>query len=224
MRIFFATIATSYALVSSAAIASNPPVSVVFDSIMNRTPGGGHGFASGITEIGLSITLDGSARYVSQIDLPLQGFAGEEFRVRFYELNATGAPSAVIWESPAQRYRPWNMPNGVLSITVPNVLVPDSLAFTVVSLTPNSHLSLPTSFGASIGMHEDYWAKQGGWRNRLFSDGTFGARLLATVPEPAQHYVCYAVIAFNLTIRRGRQPNWRWPRLRVRLVGCWNRR
>jgi len=185
-------IGVSYALMSSVAIASDPPESIVFNSIMIATPGGGHGFVSGITEIGQSITLAGTARHISQIDLLMQGFPDSEFRVRFYSLNdPEGAPSALIWESPTQRYA---HTNGVQMVDVPNVLVPDSMAYTVVELPPyNTHLSLRTSFGADIGTHENNWVRQGGWRT-VFNKSLFSARLLA-VPEPPQHWIVVGLIA-----------------------------
>jgi hypothetical protein len=185
MRPVLAT-ASIFSLILAEALAhGDPPQSVVYDSLLPRT-GGGHGFVMGIYEMGQSITLGGSARTITQLDMHLQGFRGEEFRVRFYRLDAeSGVPSTIIWESPTTPFD--HGPSGFFNLTVPNIPVPDSIAYTVISLTPGAHLALAFSYGASIGRHDSYWYRQGDmrWRDRLASNGTFGARFFA-IPEPSQ--------------------------------------
>jgi hypothetical protein len=177
-----------------------PPGAIVYESL--RIPaGGGHGFSevTGLgREIGQSMTLAGTARHIAQIDLLLGSGASEQFRVRFYDLTEAGFPSTLIWESPVQTYPQTgsHFNRKTISVPVPNMLVPDSFAWTVAPLTPNnSTMIVLTAFSPpSAGTHLNDWALAGlSWRVNNFTGGQFGARLLA-VPE----YSSLALLAVGL--------------------------
>jgi hypothetical protein len=198
--------AAAVALICSAASAEDTPPGgsvIVYESATSRA-GGGHGFVAGVYEMGQSITLAGTERTIAQLDLLLSGRPGEdEFRVRFYRLdNATGAPSTLIWESPTQTYRFVGSLDRTTSVRVPDIELPDSFAYTIISLTPNSYLSHETGSSiATIGTFNSYWYRRGDatWRDRLFRDGTFGARVFA-IPEPFLGWTITGLIAISLMI------------------------
>jgi hypothetical protein len=166
--------------------------SVVYESTLPA--GGGYGFSTGLGhEVGESIGLAGTDRLITRIDLLLAGSPNLEFRVRFYGLDAaTGLPSNLIWESPSQFYPPFPPFDQTVSIPVPTIAVPDSMAWTFVQITPDPfNMIVRTALSPSVGTFNNYLARDPfPFRTNLFSDGTFGARLIA-VPEPAS--LCLAI-------------------------------
>jgi hypothetical protein len=206
--ILVAIVSLAIAFTSSVAIASDPSQngSVVFDSMPNFA-GGGMGFHQFADEIGASVAFGGSARHVTQIDLMLTGFSGSKYLVRFYEIDSTsGAPLNMIWESPQQTlgFRP----NGQIlsSVQVPNVLVPDSMAFTVVEDSPRTHAGIYTSFSPSIGTHLEEWYRKSEevWKAGPFSSATYCATIFA-VPEPTAITLGVILLGFVAAGRRSRK-------------------
>lgn len=171
---------------------------VVFQTSLQSS--GGSGFGGGILEIGQSISLAGSARNITQIDLLLSNSGpAEEFRVRFYGLDSlTKEPSELRWESPPVPFPGTGIK--VVSVAVPGILVSDTMAYTVAPLMPSSsHMIVRTDASEfpTIGMHESYWYRRinSNWRDDLFGNGTLGARLFA-VPEPSQLFLLGELFVF----------------------------
>jgi hypothetical protein len=166
------------------------PGNIIYDSL-TTPPAGGSGLSFGY-EIGSAIELHGADRSITRIDLRLSDSSPEKFRVKFYNVDGlTGEPSTLIWQSPISIF-PYTGSGqhqiAIASIDVPQIVVPDVMAWVVTMAEPgtNNMLVRTTSALPSVGTHINYWARlpDHTWRSNLFSDGSFGARLYA-VPEPS---------------------------------------
>lgn len=98
-----------------------------------------------------------------------------------------GGPSSLLWETLLADYPTVGDPFCTLTVEIPNVLVPDTLTWTVNRLDYNYGAGLPHFDPPAVGSSGDfYWLFDGrDWRMRE-SGGpdNFGARIEA-VPEPA---------------------------------------
>jgi hypothetical protein len=78
---------------------------IVFDSLPREDVGGGFGFV-GNKEVGQAIELGVGGRVVTNFEVYLGTSDSENFRVRFYDLNASNEPpSDLIWETPVQMFQ-----------------------------------------------------------------------------------------------------------------------
>jgi hypothetical protein len=181
----------------------------VYDSI--DEPHGGW-FLGGSRVLGQSVTLAGNARLITQIELLLWGRGGDQFWIRFYDLEGLGtippgvawdSSPKVIWESPLQVITEGG-PN-IFSVPVPRVLVPDTVGWAVAPIEiPTSNPGLPGVLPApKIGTRNGIFGLSTNftWHTAI-SDWTFGARLVA-VPE--QSAGALAVIAFGGATFAGRR-------------------
>ena len=135
---------------------------IVFDSLTDSPELGFAGVA--FAEVGQVISLQGSQREVTEIELWLAANTNEPFWARLYELDATGIPGRLMWESPRIYYpytqAPFNQFNRkIISIDVPNVTVPTSFAWTVESEIPRSNLYLINSDQPRIGIASTIWSR-----------------------------------------------------------------
>jgi hypothetical protein len=168
--------------------------SVVYESLADPA-GGGHAFTVGSDEIGQAIAFEGKARRITQIDLLLGDNRSDEFLIRLYELDGiSGLPSMLVWESPIQQYPhvPPSYNREIISVAVPGILVPDSVAWTVAPISPTTSDNLMVLTGSltpAFGQHLNYLMREGPtWLTNLFSNGTFGARFFA-VPEVSARWL-----------------------------------
>src|SRR4051812_11777215 len=144
------------------ALANDPGQSptIVFDSMPN-TNTGGEEFLPNVNEFGAAVELSGSARNVTQIDLLQSGFYKNQYLVRFYDLDsASGAPSHVIWESPPQTLGFEGNGRVLSSIQVPDVLVPDRMAYSIVEYSTDLHVGIWGATRAAVGTAISGWDRE----------------------------------------------------------------
>lgn len=171
---------------------------VVYDSL----PGSFGGSALAI-EVGQSIELAGSARTITQIDLRMGSSNDlEVFWVRFYNVDSNNLPQDLLWESQLQAWTddtPFYATH-VVSVDVPNIVVPDRFAWTTRRILPSQlsqSASQTTTTGTFLtGFYLDPLAGSGWFQ----VDGAFGARVIA-IPEPGTLFLVVAGIVL-LAIRR----------------------
>jgi hypothetical protein len=175
---------------------------VVYDSLPSV-------FGGGIlaVEVGQSMALAGSARTITQIDLRFSSINDiEKFRVRFYTVDANNLPGSLLWTSPLQN---WTDPTPgfatkVVSVAVPNILVPDHFAWTAAPEFPTQLIQV-TSDAATIGTPLSGFQldppSPDGWFP--LTTTIFGARVVA-IPEPTTFLLALAG-AELLPLRRRRR-------------------
>ncbi len=187
-NLFKSTLITSALLLGSlqsvSGAAANPFESVVYDTITAYPfDSGGLGCCS---RTGQTVTLEGSARSVTQFDIFLGSGGPSTYVVEFYRTDGPNSqPGTLIWQSPIQSYpyTPFFYNRKVLSIDVPNVRVPDTFAWALTTVMRDNNILLNTGSPTigEAGTAWEYYAPFGGW----YSPGAslFGARITA-VPEP----------------------------------------
>ena len=155
-------------------------------------------------EVGTSMSLAGSARMVSQIDLGMGSSNDSEvFWVRFYSIDNNNFPDTLLWESPLQVWTD-DSPSAVtkmVSVEVPNIVVPGRFAWTTRRILP-SQLTQASSDYPTIGtfltsfslnpLVGDEW---------IPNDAPFSSRIYA-IPEPCT-LLLLALAGFSvLCVRR----------------------
>jgi hypothetical protein len=179
------------------------PATLVYDAMSGPLDGG----SRLAIENGQSVTLAGARRDISRIDV-LMGSSNnlEQFFVRFYNVDTSGLPTTLLWESPLQTWTD-NSPSHAIhasNVQVPNVRVPDSFAWTVRRLRP-TQLSLemdrlPTLGTALIQLGV---GPNGEWEDHGSTHFAGAARIYA-VPEPTGALLAMISLAVVATARRGR--------------------
>jgi hypothetical protein len=168
---------------------------IVYDNTVNRQPITWYSNVAG-EELGDQITLAGTARLVTQLDLLFRPLFAASLQadttVRLYANDGTGgAPGTLLYAVtlPQVEYSA----EAVLSIPIPSVAVPDTLTFTASFSNysvPNAFVGLRVYTPPVLGTTEDFgWFNDGGGFVR-FGDSrspvSFYALVTATqaVPEP----------------------------------------
>lgn len=167
---------------------------IVYDSLAQNLYTGGAGYLL-TSDSGQAVTLAGTERAVTQVEVYLRSTAAESFRLRLYEFDSgSSQPGALIWESPIQVF-PYSTPppssqRKIVSVAVPNVAVPDTLVWAIAPDAPATssfivlNADLPT-----VGSNHDFWFKSsvdGSWTSTTSSSFGRGARITAVpVPEPS---------------------------------------
>jgi hypothetical protein len=174
---------------------------VVYDSLSGTLFQGGESSV----ENGQSMTLGGTARLITRIDLRLSSTASpENYQVILYNIDSTGFPTTSIWTSPLQFFRGGGQPF-IESVDVPKVEIPNSFAWSVRRVLPSQLLTrfadLPSIGNQIIRFRRDFgpWISEG-------SSFTLGATIFA-VPEPASiSLLLFGLVTANLSCRhRGRR-------------------
>jgi hypothetical protein len=164
-------------------VASPSTAEVVYDSLTGFEYNGGRGCCSGT---GQTVALTGTSRNVTKLDVWFGTGGPSTFTAEFYKLDGpSSVPGSLIWKSPVQTY-PYVPPyynRQVISIDIPNVLVPDTFAWTLTNVVRENDTLLVTQPTTSIGTTLDSWhySPTSGWGH--WDDIQFGARIHA-VPEP----------------------------------------
>ena len=172
---------------------------VVYDSLSGAVGGGELSFKTG-----QSMTLGGTARLVTRIDLRMSSSTPpENYQVIFYDIDSAGLPTTSIWTSPLQVWT-GHPPNtaAIASVDVPSVEVPDSFAWSVRRVLPSQLLSrfadLPSIGNQLVRFRRDDggpWISEG-------NSFSLGATIFA-VPEPASVLLMLGgVLGFIFTARR----------------------
>jgi hypothetical protein len=190
-------IALLFAVVASPHL--TPAAEVVYDSLSGFDYNGSRGCCSGT---GQTVTLTGASRSITKLEVWLGAGGPSTFTAEFYNLDGpSGVPGSLIWKSSVQTY-PWVSPSHntlVIGIDVPEVLVPDSFAWTLTSVIRENDELLLTRPTTTIGTTLDSWqySPTDGWTH--WDAIQFGARLYA-VPEPG----CISLLAMGALIMRHR--------------------
>jgi hypothetical protein len=133
------------------------------------------------------------------------------FRVRFYDLDAAGTPTSAFWESQLQKHPSiGGFDRVIIAVNVPDVTVPNSFAWIVAPLAPESSgMLVSSSDPPTIGTSLKAWRRGADlqWKSAAVNSGVFGARVTA-VPEPAPSHIAVAVLAMVAIFpsRRLRRP------------------
>ena len=132
-------------LVLLLSIAAQSHAEIVYDSISDNYLNGIR--AEHTPEAGQAITLAGTSRVVTKIELQVTGNELADFVIRFRRLDGlddhpifdtTGHPETIMWESPVQTF-PWDPPafnRKRVVFDVPYITVPDTFAWTLHWLIP----------------------------------------------------------------------------------------
>lgn len=134
---------------------------VVYDSITDQYYNG-TGSVANHFEVGQAISLAGTARKITKVELQVGGNVDADFQVRFYLLDgppwgAPNTPGTLVWESPVQFFD-WTPPyynRRVIELDVPSVVVPDTFAWAVARPIPTQALGVfggtPNAFVGEAG-------------------------------------------------------------------------
>ena len=172
-------------------------------------------------ERGDGITLAGTDRYVTNIDLMVHGLGGAftaDATVRFFsggDTATTTDPGGMLWQSATFAGMAFASGLATYSFAVPLVLVPDEMTWTLQLAQTNipAGQALGSRFVAppTTGTSNDWvWTRDtntGMWTNNVFGVGagnnSYGAAISASpVPEPASMIALGAGLAALLARRR----------------------
>ncbi len=131
---------------------------IVFDNITGVTQFGGGVIADPGYQLGVTISLSGTSRNVTRLDVLLYEFGfgvpGDlTFRVNLWDMASV--PGSLIWASPVQHALLANRTPTLYSVDVPGVHVPDSVGWAIESIS-NAHSAgvvgtFPATVGAEVG-------------------------------------------------------------------------
>lgn len=169
-------------------------------------------------EWGDGATLDGTERVVTRISLIIHALGGDhpaDVRVRLFEDGDIfkGEPGAMLWESELFEQMTILDGSNLYDFDLPNVLVPDSLTWTLQLTNVGGSAGIVGSrfvHPPLVGSSEAFiWSRHanGSWTQFLIpSYRSFGARIEA-VPEPATLVLLAFAAALLLRNRgAGRRP------------------
>jgi hypothetical protein len=198
-------LAISLGLLVSSPVAAE----IVFDSLSGMSYHGARGCCS---RTGQTVTLASTSRHVTDIEFWLGTAGASTFIVEFYNMDGpNGVPGSLIWQSPVQTY-PYVFPfynRLILNVDVPEILVPDTFAWTITNVHRVNDTLIQTGL-PTIGSLSSPWyyvPASGEWVDD--SDWRFGARINA-IPEPS----CALMLAVGAAIVC------QGTRLRSRIIRC----
>jgi hypothetical protein len=152
--------------------------SVVYDSL----PGAGSGGVSQLAETGESVTLAGTDRAVTTFELgvfsqlPSDSF---DLQLRFYQNDVSGgSPGTVLFETVLDDVPVSSTPS-VVSVTVPEIVVPDSVTWTVLTSDSQDAVYFQSSDGATTGIYNSFWYFTGTWNEFVGDRPVYAARITA---------------------------------------------
>jgi hypothetical protein len=215
MRITVAVLATLM-VAPQLLVGSLAAADVVYDYSLTELPyPGTYGCCS---RNGQTVTLAGTSRVVTAIEILLSSGGVSTFFVEFYNLDGpNGVPDSLIWQSGIQTYPfvPGSYNRQIVDVPVPSVLVPNSFAWTISNIHREND-ALPISRLPTIGTASNSWYFEfGEWVN-FDPTVNFGARIHA-VPE-SSHFAFTALVALIVCHRKRRgsgavEPAQKLPRL-----------
>jgi hypothetical protein len=147
-----------------------------------------------VYEMGDEVKLDGSARIGKQLDVLMYAFNDFWAYSRVVSLydntGIDGAPNNLLWTTDlgGSDYAAGLM---TLSVALPDVLLPDTVTWTVrFSTDPGPMYGLVFFDPPTVGSSGDWawWYDGGGFHSVSFGYGrisNFGARITAAIPEPS---------------------------------------
>lgn len=163
---------------------------IVFDSITDTTQLGGGIVTLAGYHGGDIVRLAGDSRVATRLDVLLKefGVSGDlTFRVNLWEPSGVpDDPGSLLWTSPVHHASLLSRTSTVFSIEVPGVHVPDTLGWTVESISNLHSAGVASAFPATVGTITGHMLfNTHEWDVIYFapSTGGYGFRLFA-VPEP----------------------------------------
>ena len=185
---------------------------IVFDNITGTTQfGGGISTAAGY-QGGNIVSLAGTARDVTRVDVLLYEFGAGvtgDFRVNLWSPSGvTDDPGTLLWTSPVLHAVLPNRTPTVFSVDVPAVHVPNAVGWTVEGISNAHSAGVVGAFPATVGtiVGQMIFSPTSHWDVANFSATTDGVgfRLFA-VPEPSTTVASIAVLGLaGLTVWRRR--------------------
>ncbi len=163
-------------------------------------------------EVGDTVTLAGTARYVTQISIGVFGSggnpdSGDTFQMKLWDATGPGGSIGnLLWQSSSLNI-PVSGPLQLISFNVPDVLVPNTLIFDISHTDSGSvyfQWSNPVSVGSSPSTAWTYGTQQQG--DYFGTPANYMAQIQAidAVPEPGALWVL-PVVVFFVRFRKGRR-------------------
>jgi PEP-CTERM motif len=164
-------------------ISLTAPPTIVYDA-SNLSTGA---IGNGTLPIGQAVTLAGSDREVTNFEVGLGSDGAATFTASFRLLDGPGAtPGTVIWTSPLQTF-PYVPPfynDKLLSVAVPNIVVPDTFVWTVSIVQLYNNVVVQSTSSPTIGTAGKAWYFNFTDQQWTSEPNVFAARI-TVVPEPA---------------------------------------
>ena len=186
-------------------VASSSFAEIVFDTLTK----GYQGVTFNSVEFGNAISLGGTSRTVTQLRAWVGASGNSTFTFRLYNLDGpSSAPGSLIWESPVQNFVytppvPTFPDDDIYIVPVPNVVVPNSLAWTIKTQA-GPFIGWVRTGSPTAGSYIETWqylAASSQWAP--YNGAHFGAQITA-VPEPAL-LALVSVVSTIIMLQRSRR-------------------